>query len=127
MVIVRNGLGNSVAATTFEDGWYKGAFRDFGDFYLAVDTIKPKITPLGALKSGMSMNKLGKISFSVSDASGIKSYRADLDGKWLMMSRKSNVITYTFDEHCLPGNHTLVLTVIDIAGNEASYTINFKR
>ncbi|MCK7557919.1 M23 family metallopeptidase [Chitinophaga sedimenti] len=58
MVIVRNGLGSSVAAATFEDGWYKGAFRDFGDFNLAVDTIKPKITPVGALKNGMNAGVL---------------------------------------------------------------------
>lgn len=127
VVIVRNGLGNSVSGTVFEDGWYKGSFRDFGDFNLAIDTIKPKVTPLGALKNGMNMGKLAKISFSLNDASGIKSYRADLDGKWLMFSRKGNVITYTFDEHCLPGSHELVITAIDVAGNEATYTINFKR
>ncbi|MCK7557918.1 hypothetical protein MKQ70_24075 [Chitinophaga sedimenti] len=67
------------------------------------------------------------MSFSLSDASGIKSYRADLDGKWLLFSRKGNVITYTFDDHCRPGNHQLVITAYDVAGNEATYTLNFKR
>lgn len=119
-VIVRKGLGEGVSATIFEDGWYKGTFRDLGDFYLTLDTIAPKI----GLVSGP---KTRRIAFSMSDASGIKSYRAELDGKWLMFSRRSNVISYTFDEHCLPGAHTLRLTVTDIAGNESVYTLNFNR
>jgi hypothetical protein len=63
----------------------------------------------------------------MSDASGIKEYRAELDGKWLMFSRKGNVLTYTFDEHCGPGNHVLVMKVTDIAGNVGTYRLAFKR
>ncbi|UYQ92294.1 peptidoglycan DD-metalloendopeptidase family protein [Chitinophaga horti] len=127
MVMKRSGLGSSVAAATYEDGWFKASFRDFGDFQLAIDTVKPKITPVGGVKTGMNAGALTRMSFTLSDASGIKSYRADLDGKWLLCSRKGNTITYTFDEHCLPGNHELVVTAYDIAGNEATYTIKFKR
>lgn len=127
IVMVRNGLGESTSATVYEDGWYKGSFRDFGDFHLEVDTVAPKITPLGGVHNGSNLAAATRLSFSMSDGSGIKSYRAELDGKWLMFSRKSNVLTYTFDEHCLPGTHTLKLTVTDIAGNESTYTLNFKR
>ncbi len=127
VVMVRNGQGESFSATTLEDGWYKGTFRDFGDFHLIIDNVAPKITPLGALKPGANLSRLGRIAFAMSDASGIKSYRAELDGKWLMFSRRSNVLTYTFDEHCPPGNHTLKLTVTDIADNESTYTLTFKR
>ncbi|MRG48694.1 peptidoglycan DD-metalloendopeptidase family protein [Chitinophaga sp. SYP-B3965] len=127
MIIVRKGLGESVSATTFEDGWYKGTFRDLGDFYLTTDTEAPRIAPLGSIKQGANLSKAGKISFSMNDASGIKSYRAELDGKWIMFSRRSNVLSYTFDEHCLPGNHTVTLTVTDIANNESTYTLTFKR
>ena len=109
------------------EGWYKGTFRDFGDFHLIIGNVAPKITPLGALKPGANLSRLGRIAFAMSDASGIKSYRAELDGKWLMFSRRSNVLTYTFDEHCPPGNHTLKLTVTDIADNESTYTLTFKR
>lgn len=127
MVIVRKGLGESISAATYEDGWFRGSFRDLGDFYLTADTIRPKITPLGSLKPGINLSKAGKIAFAMSDASGILSYRAELDGKWLMFSRRSNVLTYTFDEHCPPGEHTLTLKVTDIANNETTYTLTFKR
>lgn len=127
IVMVRDGLGHDVAATTIENGWYTAKFREFGNFHLEADTIDPKIAVLGAVKSGANLSKAGKISFSISDGSGIKSYRAELDGKWLMFSRKSNVITYTFDEHCPSGNHNLKLIVTDIAGNVSTKTFNFTR
>lgn len=127
MIIVRKGLGESVSATTFEDGWYKGTFRDLGDFYLTTDTDAPRIAPLGGIKQGANLSKASRIAFSMNDASGIKSYRAELDGKWIMFSRRRNVLSYTFDEHCQPGNHTLTLTVTDIANNESTYTLTFKR
>lgn len=126
IVMVREGQGSSTSATTLENGWYKGTFRDFGNFHLEVDTVAPKVTPLG-VKPGAVLSKAAKISFAMSDASGIKNYRAELDGKWLMFSRRGNVLTYTFDEHCQPGAHILVLKVTDIAGNEGSYRLSFKR
>lgn len=127
MVIVRKGAGESISAASFEDGWYKGTFRDLGDFYLTADTISPKITLLGGIKPGANLSKASRIAFSMSDASGIKSYRAELDGKWLMFSRRGNVLSYRFDEHCPAGNHTLTLKVTDIANNETTYTLTFKR
>lgn len=127
MVIVRKGLGESISAAAYEDGWFKAGFRDLGDFYLTADTVRPKITPLGGLKPGINLSKAGKISFAMSDASGISLYRAELDGHWLRFSRRGNVLSYSFDEHCPPGNHTLTLTVTDIANNETTYTLTFKR
>ncbi|RAJ85896.1 peptidase M23-like protein [Chitinophaga dinghuensis] len=126
VVMVREGEGSGTSATKLENGWYIGNFRDFGKFHLEIDTIAPKVTPLG-IKPGAVLSKAGKISFAMNDASGIKSYRGELDGKWLMFSRKGNVLTYTFDEHCAPGTHTLVMTVTDIAGNEGTYRLTFKR
>ncbi|RAJ10605.1 peptidase M23-like protein [Chitinophaga skermanii] len=129
VVMERDSYGSSTSATTYDNGWYTGTFRDFGNFKLVIDTVAPKITLLGALKQNANLSKSTKLSFSMSDGSGIQSYRAELDGKWLMFSRKSNVLTHTFDERCLPGsgNHTLKLTVTDIAGNSSTYTFNFKR
>ncbi|MBO9731630.1 MAG: M23 family metallopeptidase [Chitinophaga sp.] len=126
IVMVREGMGSGASATSLENGWYRGSFRDFGNFHLEADTIAPKVTPLG-VKPGANLAKAGKIAFAMNDASGIKSYRAELDGKWLLFSRKGNVLTYTFDEHCQPGTHMLVMKVTDIAGNEGTYRLSFKR
>ncbi len=128
LVLHRQGFGESVMAVTAEeDGWYRGTSRDLGDFQLLADTTAPKITPLGGIKQGANLGGAGRIAFSMSDGSGIKSYRAELDGKWLRFSRKSNVVSYNFDKHCPPGTHTLTLTVTDIANNSSTYTLTFKR
>ncbi|TWI92208.1 peptidase M23-like protein [Chitinophaga japonensis] len=132
LVMVRKGVGEDVEPATFEtgwnkNGWYKASFRSFGDFHLEVDTMAPTITALGGVKNGSNLSRAGRLAFAMRDGSGIADYRAELDGKWLLFSRRGNVITYTFDEHCPPGAHTLVLTVTDIAGNEATYTLKFKR
>lgn len=128
MVLQRKGFGESItAATAEEDGWYRGSSRDLGDFQLMADTTPPKITLLGGIKQNAKLGGSGRIAFSMSDGSGIKSYRAELDGKWLRFSRKSNVVSYNFDEHCPPGAHTLTLTVTDIANNSSTYTLTFKR
>ncbi|WP_161596918.1 M23 family metallopeptidase [Chitinophaga vietnamensis] len=127
IVMVREALGsNNTSGTVFENGWYKGTFRDFGNFHLEVDTVAPKVTPLG-VKPGANLARAAKLSFAMNDASGIKSYRAELDGKWLMFSRRANVLTYTFDEHCQPGPHVLVMKVTDLAGNTGTYRLSFKR
>lgn len=127
IVMVREGLGETVAAARKENGWYAAEFRELGNFRLVADTLAPKITALGGVRNGAVLSRASKLSFAFSDASGIKSYRAELDGKWLLFSRKSNVITYTFDEHCPKGKHTLKLSVTDIAGNVAEQTITFTR
>ncbi|WP_164714171.1 peptidoglycan DD-metalloendopeptidase family protein [Chitinophaga rhizosphaerae] len=128
MVLERKGFGESVTPATAEgDGWYRGSSRDLGDFQLVIDTIPPKITLLGGIKQNANLGSATRIAFSMSDGSGVKSYRAELDGKWLRFSRKSNVVSYNFDKHCPPGTHTLTLTVTDIANNSSTYTLTFKR
>jgi hypothetical protein len=127
IVMVRTGLGEDASGTTYENGWFTGRFRDFGNFHLEVDTIAPTISVLGGIRNGANLGRAARLSFRMNDNSGIKSYRAELDGRWLMFSRKGTVLTYTFDEHCPPGEHTLKLTVTDIAGNEGVHTLTFKR
>jgi len=78
-------------------------------------------------KNGANLSKAAKLSFAISDNSGIKAYRAELDGKWLMFARRGNVISYTFDEHCKPGKHSLRMLVTDIAGNTKEQTFTFTR
>lgn len=130
LVIVRTapgGGGRSAAPATWSDGWLEGDFRDFGDFSIQADDKAPVITPVG-LHAGIDLSKATTMSFRLSDnLSGIKDYRAELDGKWLMFAQKGNTIYYTFDDHCPRGQHKLSLTIHDAAGNQATYLLNFKR
>jgi hypothetical protein len=130
VVIVRQnsrGRGESVAAATWDGEWVKADFRDFGYFSIQTDNVPPDITPLN-IHDGSDLSKATQINFRIMDGkSGIRSYRAELDGKWLMFGQKGSTIYYTFDEHCPKGEHTLKLTVMDAAGNRAVKIYHFKR
>ena len=62
------------------------------------------------------------------DLGEIDSFRAELDGEWLMFAKRSgDRFIYTFDEHCAKGSHTLKVTVADVAGNVKTETYSFRR
>lgn len=130
IVIVRHdshGNGESVAAANWDNGWVKASFRDFGNFSLQLDDVPPVITALN-IHDGSNLSKASAISFRIADAkSGISTYRGELDGKWLMFARKGSTISYDFDEHCPPGQHTLKITVSDERGNQSVRVYHFKR
>ncbi|HET6992273.1 MAG TPA: M23 family peptidase, partial [Bacteroidia bacterium] len=95
--------------------------------------VAPKISPANFdLKGSIQKNlsSLDFIRFTISDNfSGIGTYRATIDGKWVLMQYepKKKLLWYTFDDHCGTGNHELVLTVTDKVGNKTEYKKTFSR
>lgn len=123
----RSGRKDPVYAT-WDGDWLSGVFRDFGDFTIQADNTPPVIIPVHGLHNGINLAHSSEIAFRIGDdLSGVKEYRAELDGKWLMFAQKGNLIYYTFDEHCERGEHRLKLTVTDEANNQSDYILNFKR
>jgi hypothetical protein len=57
----------------------------------------------------------------------VDSFSAELDGKWLLFEQRRGGYIYTFDEHCPPGKHTLLITVTDVAGNTTVRPYSFTR
>jgi murein DD-endopeptidase MepM/ murein hydrolase activator NlpD len=101
--------------------------KEFGTFYISIDTTAPIIT---ALNAGTNFSALKQIGFTISDnLSGIENYRATVDGKWILMEYepKKKLLFYKFDEHVTKGNHELVLTVTDKVGNKTELKKNFVR
>jgi murein DD-endopeptidase MepM/ murein hydrolase activator NlpD len=113
---------------SFDNGWYKAAFREFGNFLLMVDSIPPSVTSIG-LVNGMNASKLNRLLFVVKDnTEEIKNFTALLDGKWLRFSNdKGKNFIYRFDENCLPGPHELVITAEDQVGNITKKIYQFTR
>ena len=108
-------------------GWVQAMVGSFGDYSIQVDTKAPNISAIN-IKDGANLSAAKNIKFRISDSkSGIASYRAELDGKWLRFARDGSTIFYNFDEHCTTGNHTLKLTVTDAVGNKTIKTYHFKR
>ena len=117
------------ATGKYVDGWVEGNIRVLGNYTLAVDTVKPKITPLSMVnkKTGKVADK---IQFKISDnLSGIGTYRGTIDGHWVLFEYdlKNNLLSYVFDKKRFQFNkkHTINLEVTDYKGNTSTYKTNF--
>src|SRR5690606_4436148 len=89
--------------------------RKFGTFVLEVDSVPPRIRPIRINPN--------EIRFSIADGqSGIKSYEAYVDGKWILMryEYKTSVIwSEKIGQEALQG--LLILKVTDKANNVAVF------
>ena len=114
------------AAAFSENGWYKAKVRNFGTYWLDVDTTAPVIRSLQ--KNGANLSKAKQITFEAKDdATSVKSFGGYLDGKWLCFEQHGSSFFYKFDEHCSKGKHKLVFKAEDENGNEAVYELNFTK
>jgi murein DD-endopeptidase MepM/ murein hydrolase activator NlpD len=129
IVIVREWKnGRSVRKTEWQNAWLSASFDVFGNFQAFVDTIAPTINAPAKGKDTLDLSPLSKIIFTPNDNSGIRSFRAELDGKWLMFSNdKARSFIYSFDEQCPYGVHELKVRVEDIVGNVTEKTWGFKK
>lgn len=105
----------SFAGGEWEGGQIRFKTRNFGSFVLGVDNVKPSIAPIRVNAQGMR--------FTIKDnLSGIKSFEAFVDGKWVLMryEHKQAVIwSETLDKQPLKG--AVLLKVTDMAGNIAEW------
>lgn len=112
------------------DGAFTTRTRTLGKFTLLRDSIAPSIAPKN-FKEGQLLNNFNYLSLTISDdLSGIASYRATLNGEWILMEYepKTNTITYDFDDRTLNGNQfDLEVSVTDNVGNSSQYKLTFFR
>lgn len=126
--LIVNSNGNSQGGS-FDNGYVKAMPKNFGSFYVALDTISPRIIPVN-ISAGKSMAGLSKMTFKISDnLSGIKSFNGYIDGKWVLMEfdAKSATLWHSFDERTTSGKHTLELMVTDMKDNTGHYKISFSK
>ncbi|MBL1410840.1 M23 family metallopeptidase [Sphingobacterium faecale] len=122
-------LENGAEGGTFENGWVSVNTRNFGSFYVVVDTIAPTITPRN-LTSGKNVTSQRKIDFTITDnLSGIQSFDGYIDDKWVLMEydSKNRHLWHTFDSSLAKGTHKFKLVVKDWKDNEKVYEASFKR
>ena len=101
----------------WQGNWMEAKFRDLGSFQLIVDTVPPRLQPIG-WTNGSNLRGKPSISILAKDAiSDLSFFRAELDGKWLLFSRKSDYFIHSFDDRTTPGSHTLKVVIADEAGN----------
>lgn len=113
------------AAAIYDNGWAKASIKTFGNYYVDIDTIAPTIK---ALQKEGDLTNAKTIRFTVTDnLTSVQQFRAELDGKWLRFVRAGDTYTYTFDEHCSPGDHNLVIKASDENNNERKLIFTFNR
>ncbi|MEP6948845.1 MAG: M23 family metallopeptidase [Ginsengibacter sp.] len=128
-MLIKRTWGNKteVVKATGEGEWFTAKFRSFGIFELIADDVPPVI--IGGFKDNSNLSKASRIIFTPKDNNdAIKSFRADLDGKWLRFTNdKGHSFIYAFDEMCDRGNHELKISVSDEAGNTTEKIYHFIR
>ena len=104
--------------------------RNLGKYILAKDTVSPKIAPRN-FKPGKWLNNYRYLSLTISDdLSGINSYNAYLNGKWILMEYepKKRTITYNFDDKIVEDTQcNLKVVVTDNVGNTTIFEETFFR
>ncbi len=118
-------------ASTFKRGkTFTTRTRNLGTYTLAKDSVPPKIRPKN-FKEKQWLNNYNYLSLHISDdLSGIDSYKATLNGEWILMEYepKRNTITYNFDDKILDKKEcNLEVEVTDNVGNKTIFTSTFFR
>jgi hypothetical protein len=77
---------------------------------------------------GKAFNTQTTIKCTIKDKnSGIKSYRGEIDGKWILMDYdyKRNLLRFDIEKNISKGQHNFTLEVIDNVGNATNYKAEF--
>lgn len=126
-----NRKGRAVyAGGRYDDGAVSGTITAFGDYFVAADTVAPKVSP--RFKEGADLTSARSFSFSVSDNfSGIASYEGTIDGEWAIFEYMpvSGRLIHNFTDSDLARrkSHTVRMTVVDNCGNSRTVERKFYR
>ncbi len=108
----------SCIKSKWEENKIVGKSKNFGDFRIVIDTVKPEIKYYSKTKE--------MIKFKIQDKlSGIKKYRGTINEKWVLMEYdfKTNLLTYQLDTTKNEKNQVIKIEVIDQVDNKNE--INF--
>jgi hypothetical protein len=104
--------------------------RTFGSYTLVIDLKPPKIKPVN-FSDGQWISKNNTLKLKIEDdLSGISSYRATINGKFILMeyNYKKDLITYFFEDEIISETENkLKVIVIDNVGNNTTFEATFFR
>lgn len=123
--------GRPIYSTTYKKGnRFTTGTRTFGDYTLVADIEAPSVNPVNFYDGQwISNNNTLKVKIA-DDLSGIKSYRATVNGKFILMEYeyKDGTLTHYFNDGVVTDteNHLKVI-VTDNVGNSTTYEATFFR
>ena len=114
--------------TRKKDSIFYTTTKTLGNYSLVSDTIKPRIKLL-FFKDKQWITKHKTLKVKISDiGSGIKNWRATIDGKWILMqyNHKKKILTHNFSDKKLVGSkHIFKIVVSDNVGNTNTLSTTF--
>ena len=117
-------------STKLKDDKLQIGTRILGTYTLAKDTTPPKVKAIN-FTDGKWMSKYRYLTFEIVDAhSGIKGYRATVNGKFILLEYdpKTKILTHDFnDERVRDTENKLKLIVTDNVGNSTTFESTFFR
>jgi hypothetical protein len=129
MYISRKSYNRYDHVKTYRKGNYLIAKTNIlGDYTLRSDKVDPRITPVN-FKENQPLAKQTELIVKISDSdSGIKSYRGEIDSKFILLEYdpKNNKLTYDLsDRNWDPIEHTMTITLVDNVNNSTTFTTKF--
>ena len=116
-------------STKHEGNKIIGLTKYLGTYALVKDSIPPSITP-NNFDDGKWLSKYRYLQLKVDDKeSGISSYRATVNGKWILMEYdyKKKMLTYDFNDGRTSTENKLKVIVTDNVGNNTTFEATFFR
>jgi hypothetical protein len=123
--------GRPSYSSTYKKGdRFTTGVRTFGNYTLASDNKEPWISPVN-FSDGQWISNNSTLKVKISDdLSGIKSYRATVNGKFILMEYeyKDNTLTHDFSDGAVTETENdFKLIVTDNVGNTNTYEAKFFR
>lgn len=128
LVVYKDGTGATTSrGGKFENGFIATKAREFGTYYVKVDTTLPQIKILNVVP-GRNMRTYKKILIKITDnLSGIVDFDTYVDGKWVVTDydAKFSMLTHMLDQNLSVGEHTFKVVVTDERNNRAELEMKF--
>jgi hypothetical protein len=127
LVYKDNGGATTAKGGIWENGFVTARAREFGQFYISIDTTPPKIFPVN-ITAGRNKRNYRIIQFKISDnLSGITDFDTYIDGKWVVTEydAKTATLTHNISTDLTSGEHLFTLIVTDERKNKAEYSVKF--
>lgn len=120
----------SYITTTRRGNLLSAKTKTLGTYFLTTDTESPTIEPIN-FSNGKWLSKYRYLKVKLNDdLSGIKSYRATVNGKWILMEydAKKRILTHDFNDGVVTDTkNNFKLIVTDNAGNNTKFEAIFYR
>ena len=120
----------SYQTTVKKENTFYTTTKKLGEYTLLSDTVKPTIK-LHNFKNEQWVSDFNTLKVKISDnGSGIKSYRGEIDGEWVLMEYdlRSGILSYNLtDKSFTTAKHNFKIIVIDNVGNLNTLNTTFFR